>query len=377
MHIDPFGIEMWMNEFEDHCQFNLAETCIKPMTINELLQISNKNINLAEDIAEMKMTYGEIMGSKRLRSNIASLFQNQNENNILITHGAIGANSLVYHSLISPSDIVVSIMPNYQQHYSIPASLGAEIKVVKLLPNNKFLPDIDDIKEKLRSGAKLISLTNPNNPTGSLIQEDLLKRIVELAITYDTYVLCDEVYRGTNQSGSAYTTSICDLYEKGISTGSMSKTYSLAGLRLGWIASSKDILDQIFTHRDYNTISVGMINDHCASLALENKEKISERNMEILKTNIQILDQWINQEPHLSYIKPNGGTTALFKYDYTISSRDFCTEILNKTGVLFAPGSAMNMEGWIRVGYANDTEILKAGLTLVSEYLRTLKPFGK
>ena len=135
MHIDPFGIEMWMNEFENHCQFNLAETCIKPMTINELLQISNKNINLAEDIAEMKMTYGEIMGSKRLRSNIASLFQNQNENNILITHGAIGANSLVYHSLISPDDIVVSIMPNYQQHYSIPASLGAEIKVVKLLPD--------------------------------------------------------------------------------------------------------------------------------------------------------------------------------------------------------------------------------------------------
>ena len=374
MHIDPFGIEMWMNEFEDHCQFNLAETCIKPMTINELLQLSNKNIDLGEDIAEMKMTYGEIMGSRRLRSNIASLFQNQNKDNILITHGAIGANSLVYHSLISSGDNVVSIMPNYQQHYSIPLSLGAEIKVVKLLPNKNFLPDMDHIKEALRSGAKLISLTNPNNPTGSLIQEDLLKRIVELAITNDAYILCDEVYRGTNQNGSAYTTSICDLYEKGISTGSMSKTYSLAGLRLGWIAGSRNILEQIFRHRDYNTISVGMINDHCASLALENREKISERNMDILKKNILILDEWITQEPYLSYIKPEGGTTALVKYDYNIPSRDFCTDILNHTGVLFAPGSAMNMEGWIRIGYANDTKILKGGLSLVSRYLSSMKP---
>ena len=373
MYIDPFGIEMWMNEFEDHCQFNLAETCIKPMTINELLQLSNKNINLGEDIAEMKMTYGEIMGSKRLRSNIASLFQNQNENNILITHGAIGANSLVYQSLISSNDIVVSIMPNYQQHYSIPASLGAEIKVIKLLSSKNFIPDVGDIKEALRSGAKLISLTNPNNPTGSLIKEDLLKRIVELAIRHDAYILCDEVYRGTNQNGSVYTTSICDLYEKGISTGSMSKTYSLAGLRLGWIAASKAILEQVFRHRDYNTISVGMINDHCACVALENREKISERNMKILKTNIQILDKWIAQEPHLTYVKPEGGTTALVKYDYNIPSRDFCTEILNKTGVLFAPGSAMNMEGWIRIGYANDTKILKHGLTLVSGYLGNLK----
>ena len=117
-----------------------------------------------------------------------------------------------------------------------------------------------------------------------------------------------------------------------------------------------------------------MINDHCACLALENREKISERNMEILKKNIHILAEWVNQEPFLSYIKPNGGTTALVKYDYNISSRDFCTEILNHTGVLFAPGSTMNMEGWVRIGYANDSRILKEGLALVSRYLSSIKP---
>ena len=369
MLIDPFGIEMWMNEFEDHCDYNLAETCIKPMSINDLLKLSGTNINFYQEISTMTMTYGAIEGTDRLRTLIASLFQKKEKQNVLICHGAIGANSLVYNALISPGDSVTSIMPTYQQHYSIPESLGAEIKIVQLKAENNFLPDLNELKNSLSSKTKLISLTNPNNPTGSVINEDLLARIVELAISHDAYILCDEVYRGTNQSGPEYTVSIADLYDKGISTGSMSKTYSLAGLRLGWIVSSHEILKMIFRHRDYNTISVGMINDYCASIALENRARISERNIPIIRGNLRILDDWVKKEKRLSYIKPKGGTTALLKYDYDIPSRTFCIDILKNTGVLFAPGSALNMEGWIRIGYANDPKILTTGLEKVSEYL--------
>ena len=364
---------MWMNEFEDHCDYNLAETCIKPMSINDLLKLSGTNVNFYQEISTMTMTYGAIEGTDRLRTLIASLFQKKEKQNVLISHGAIGANSLVYNALISPGDSVTSIMPTYQQHYSIPESLGAEIKIVQLKAENNFLPDLNELKDSLSSKTKLISLTNPNNPTGSVINEDLLARIVELAISHDAYILCDEVYRGTNQSGPEYTVSIADLYDKGISTGSMSKTYSLAGLRLGWIVSSHEILKMIFRHRDYNTISVGMINDYCASIALANRERISKRNIPIVRGNLRILDDWVKKEKRFSYIKPKGGTTALLKYDYDIPSRIFCIDILKNTGVLFAPGSALNMEGWIRIGYANDPEILKTGLEAVSKYLPSLE----
>ena len=375
MLIDPFGIEMWMNEFEDHCDYNLAETCIKPMSINDLLELSGTNINFYQEISTMTMSYGAIEGTDRLRTLIASLFQKKEKQNVLISHGAIGANSLVYNALISPGDSVTSIMPTYQQHYSIPESLGAEIKIVQLKAENNFLPDLNELKNSLSSKTKLISLTNPNNPTGSVINEDLLARIVELAISHDAYILCDEVYRGTNQSGPEYTVSIADLYDKGISTGSMSKTYSLAGLRLGWIVSSREILKMIFRHRDYNTISVGMINDYCASIALANRERISKRNIPIIRGNLRILDDWVKKEKRFSYIKPKGGTTALLKYDYDIPSRIFCIDILKNTGVLFAPGSALNMEGWIRIGYANDPEILKTGIEAVSKYLPSLESY--
>ena len=372
MHIKPFGIEMWMNEFEDHCKYNLAETCVKSMTIGELIEVSGKNTKLSEELANMKLTYGEITGSKQLRKNIASLYKNQTTENVMVTHGAIGANSLVYNTLISKGDKVVSVLPTYQQHYSIPESLGAELSILKLKPEHKFLPDINELKQLIKPDTKLIALTNPNNPTGSLMDEALLLEIVDIARTCDAYIICDEVYRGTNQNDPEYGTSIVDIYDKGISTGSMSKTYSLAGLRLGWITASPDILKDVFIHRDYNTISVGVIDDYFALMALENREKIALRNTTITRNNLEILDNWVKNERFFSYVKPNAGTTALLKYEFNIPSREFCIQILKNTGVLFAPGSAMDMEGWVRIGYANDSKILAQGLTVLSTYLDKL-----
>ncbi len=372
MHIKPFGIEMWMNEFEDHCKYNLAETCVKSMTIGELIEVSGKNTKLTEELANMKLTYGEITGSKQLRKNIASLYKNQTTENVMVTHGAIGANSLVYNTLISKGDKVVSVLPTYQQHYSIPESLGAELSILKLKPEHKFLPDINELKQLIKPDTKLIALTNPNNPTGALMDEALLLEIVDIARTCDAYIICDEVYRGTNQNDPEYGTSIVDIYDKGISTGSMSKTYSLAGLRLGWITAAPDILKDVFIHRDYNTISVGVLDDYFALMALENREKIAIRNTAITRNNLQILDNWVKNERFFSYVKPNAGTTALLKYEFDIPSREFCIQILKNTGVLFAPGSAMDMEGWVRIGYANDPKILTQGLTVLSAYLDKL-----
>ena len=142
MHIEPFGIEMWMNEFEDHCKYNLAETCVKSMTLGELLDITGKNIDISNEIKAMKLTYGDIKGSEKLRALIAELYLNKSSKDVLIAHGAIGANSLVYNSLVSTGDEVVSVLPTYQQHYSIPKSLGANVAILRLIPENNFLPDI-------------------------------------------------------------------------------------------------------------------------------------------------------------------------------------------------------------------------------------------
>ena len=372
MKIKPFGVEIWMNEFEDHCEFNLAETCVASLTIEQLLEMSGKNDSVMSDLLPMKMTYGAIQGSDRLRNAICTMYAKQTRDNVVVTHGAIGANALVHETLVEPGDHVISVRPTYQQHYSIPESYGAQVDILHLRPENGFLPDLQELKAMVQPETKLIVLNNPNNPTGALMEAGELDQFVAIARAADAYVLCDEVYRGTNQTGDGFAPAMADVYEKGISVAGMSKTFSLAGLRLGWIAGPVDLLEAVSIHRDYNTISVGMLDDYFAAMALESKDKILERSQRITRTNLAILDAWVEQEPSMSYVKPKAGTTALLKYDFDMPSRDFCIQLLEQTGVMFTPGSVMHMEGWLRVGYANDTDILRAGLVRVSAFLARL-----
>lgn len=372
MYIEPFKVEIWMNEWETRCTHNLAETCVASLTIDALLRLSGRNDADLSELLAMKMTYGAIQGSERLRTAIGGLYEGQDAENIVVTHGTIAANALIHKTLVSRGDHVVAIVPTYQQHYSIPASLEAHVDCLPLLAQNGFLPDLDALRSLVTPQTKLIALTNPNNPTGALIDRPMLEDIAQIARDVGAYVLCDEVYRGAAQTGDGMSTSIVEVYEKGVSTAGMSKVYSLAGLRLGWIIAPPEVTEQILIHRDYDTISVGMINDHFATMALENKDKLLARTHAITRGNLATLDAWVDKERRISWVKPRAGTTTLLRVDTAMTSRAFCIDLLDKTGVLLTPGDAFDMEGYVRIGYANNPEILTEGLGKMSEYLDAL-----
>ena len=373
MRIAPFGVEIWMNEFEKSCELNLAETCVESITMAELLTLCGKDEALLSELLPFKMDYGDIKGSDRLRAAIASLYERQERENTLVTHGTIGANSLVHQALISSGDKVISVVPTYQQQYSIPESIGADVHLLHLRPENEFLPDLDQLRAMATPTVRLIAINNPNNPTGSLMDRNTLEAIAEIAGEIGAWVLCDEVYRGTDQVGQGKTASMADLYEKGISTAGMSKAFSLAGLRIGWLAGPTEVIERVMIHRDYNTISVSKIDEFFAAMALENHQTILERSQRITRGNLAILTDWIKGEPLISWVRPVSGTTALLKLALDLPSRDFCIQLLDETGVMFTPGSAMGMEGYVRIGYANNAEVLKTGLRRVSGFLTQFK----
>lgn len=369
MYIEPFGVEIWMNAWETKCEWNLAETCVESLTVAQLVEIAGKNATDLSELLPMKLTYGAIEGSDRLRTAIAALYVSQTPGNVVVTHGTIGANMLVHKTLVSRGDHVVSVVPSYQQHYSIPASIGAEVEKLWLREEDRWLPDLDRLRTMVRPDTRLIALTNPNNPTGALIPRAQLEEIAAIAREVDAWVLCDEVYRGTDQEGDGMTASMPDLYEKGISTASMSKAYALAGLRLGWIAGPEGLIEAVSHHRDYDTISVGMIDDHFATMALEHHQRVLERSHRITRGNLALLSDWVDGEPKISWVRPSSGTTALLKYDLPVASETLCVDLLKETGVLLTPGSALGMEGYLRIGYANNPAILKEGLSRLSGFL--------
>jgi len=359
--IEPFGVEQWMNAWETKCELNLAETCVASLTLAELMQMAGTTQQMPADLAGMKMTYGEIRGSTKLRGLVAEGFKGQTAANVLITHGTVGANHMVYQTLVSAGDHVVAITPTYQQHTAIPRSIGADVTEIALREADGWLPDWDAVAAVTTPATKLIALTNPNNPTGALIDQAGLERVSEIARSVGAWVLCDEVYRGTEQGEAV--PSIIDVYEKGISTGSTSKAYSLAGLRLGWIVGPEEFLDACEVH------PVGMVDDYFATMALGAMDVILERSREITRGNLALLDAWIESEPKASFVKPQAGTTAFVAFDVPLASYDLCTTLLRDTGVMFTPGSALGLEGYVRIGFACDRDVLREGLARVSAWL--------
>lgn len=370
MQIDKFKVEEWFNKYEHRAIYDLADTCVKSLSINELLELTQTDY---KEIFNKSLNYGDIHGSVRLKNAILSLYEERQ--NITITHGAIGANQLVMLALIEAGDKVVSIVPTYQQHYSIPKSIGAKVEMFFLKEENNWLPDLEELEKAVGSNTKIICMNNPNNPTGAVIPDEMLHKIVEIASRCGAYILCDEVYRGLNHNGKPFSISIADIYEKGISTSSVSKVFSLAGLRLGWIAAKKNIIEKINRHRQYNTISVGILDDYFASIAIENKEKIISRNLNQIAKGKQILTDWIKSDKHFRLVEPQGGTTAFVGYDLPIKSTKLCSQLQNDTGVMILPGETLELDGFLRIGYGNNHEKLEKALQIFSQWFSDFTSF--
>ena len=370
MKIKPFAVEEWMNAWEVGAKYNIAETCVDSISMNELFELTGEDkTEFLNRLCARRLSYGDIEGLPEFRKGVCGLYKTLNIENIVPTHGASGANHHVFYSLISPGDRVVSIMPTYQQLYSIPESYGADVQILHLSKENNYLPDLEKLRRLVTPETKMICINNPNNPTGALMSEQLLREIVEIARSADAWILCDEVYRHLSQE-DGWCPSIVDLYEKGISVSSMSKVFSLAGLRLGWIAThDMSVVKSCLSHRDYNLVSCSVFDEMLAAAALKHRDKLLERSRKIVRENLQILDDWVSSEPHVSYVKPKAGTTALVYYDLDIPSYEFCEEMYKKTGAFVTPGDCFEVPYSMRIGYAYGKQDLIDGLKAISEYI--------
>lgn len=381
----------WMDKYElTPGVLNIAETCAASISINDLVALSESPDAKSPLDPSAKLTYGAIRGSSALRERLASLYSVRvssplPEDNILITPGAIAANFLLLYTLVGPGDHVVCAYPTYQQLYSVPASLGAEVSLWKLQKEKKYIPDLEELNGLVKENTKLIIINTPNNPTGATIPKSVLRGLVDFARERDITILSDEVYRPLFHSISPvdeeFPPSLISMgYEKTIVTGSMSKAYSLAGIRIGWIASrSRSIIEAIAAARDYTTISVSQLDDQVASYALSPNvlHALLGRNIQLAKTNLALVEKFVNEHSSVcSWVKPTGGTTAFIKFEQKgqpVDDVNFCIDVIEKTKVMFLPGSkcfGQEFKGFVRLGFVSETDVLQKALENLGAYVR-------
>ena len=378
MKIDDFTLENWLNPACDSekNKIYLGGSCVLPMTVEELFQLTGESMeDFFQELRHMDLGYGRFDGTPRTRRAIAEkLYRKVEPEEVILCHGGTGANSTVCYALIESRDNVISIMPNYQQFFSIPKSIGAEVRKIDLKPEAGYRLDIEEVRRAVDQNTKAILFTNPNNPTGSLLTLEEMQEIVEIARSVDAWVICDEMYRGLKEE---YMPSFAALYEKAIVTASSSKIYSMAGTRVGWIiCHDPDTRFKLFNWRSYDSICGGVFDEWIFAIALEHVDKIFQRSRRIVSANKAVIDKWIADNPYLHQYADSYATTCLVHYDLEVPAEEFCDGLLDQKGVLVCHGDCFNIPHSFRITLSHAHDLAK-GLRLIDEYIEELVSQGK
>ena len=371
MKLPPFKLERIQSLYENSVFVNLTESGVEPLSLIELM--SKEEL---EELIKLPMGYGYTKGSPLLRKRISNLYKDCSEDNILVTSGSSEAILLTALLTVSDTDKVVMMTPNYLSFNGIAESLGAVVDYVPLLKEDSWRWDIDYLKEVVVDETKVISICNPNNPTGSVLTVAEMEKIVEIAETFDVFIHSDEVYIGAELSNQQ-TVSFQNIYQKTIVTSGLSKSYSHPGLRIGWIAANEDLVREAWEIKDYTTIASSNLSQHIASKVLQKEtiSKLRKRTKDLLNRNLITFTKWaLPYSNHLSFIKPEAGGFAFVEYDMEMNSTDLIHNLRTNEGVFIVPGDSFGMDNFFRIGLGSKEEEFTEGLELLSKGLSRIFP---
>lgn len=370
MRIEPFEMERWQSTWENEVRYNLSESGVHPLSLQELLDPQD-----LEKIKELKLGYIQTNGVPELRKAISSLYPGATEENVLVTTGSAEANFLLIWSSIEPGDEVVFMLPNYMQIWGLARGFGAVVKPLCLREELGWGPDLDELKRIVTKRTKMIVITNPNNPTGAVLDEEARKAIVSLAEWAGALILADEVYQGAELEGSQ-TPSFWGMTDRVVVTNGLSKAYGLPGLRVGWMVGPAELIQRTWTFHDYTTICLSAMSTYLAQVVLTPscQKRILHRTRKILKANIRLFQSWLErQSALLSFVPPKAGAIAFVRHHLPVPSAGLVEKIRKEKSVLLVPGEHFLMENYIRFGYGLEEERLASALKLVEEALDETK----
>jgi len=367
MRIPVFELERVQSLFENTVDYNLTESGFHPYTLRELLDPAQ----LAE-VQDTMLGYGQTNGSVPLRERIAALYLGQDADNVLVTNGSSEANYVVCHTLLEPGDEIVMMVPNYMQIWGVAEEMGAVPRAFHLREEDGWAPDLDELRRVVGDRTRLVTVCNPNNPTGATLSMDEMREIVAIAERVGAWVHADEVYRGAELDG-VESASFVGLGERVMVSGGLSKAYALPGLRLGWLVGPSETIATSWAYHDYTSITAGILSHSVAEFALapDLRSKILARNRTMLHDNLGLTLGWVaGHGDLLRFIPPKAGGMAFMHYDLDINSSELSDWLRTAYSVFVLAGDCYGMDHYFRIGIGTEHSTLRAGLERVSDALR-------
>lgn len=365
MKIPTFEMERWQSVYEHRVRYNLSESGVRPLTLAELLEMTGASP------AEIRLGYPQTDGSDRLRERVAALYRGAHPDNVLVTSGSAEANFLTLWHLLEPGDRAVVLVPTYGQTPGLVTGLGGRLLTFELQEELGWQPAPGSAADMITEGTRLVVVTNPANPTGSILSAEAREEIVSACDRSGAWLLADEVYVGAEADG-VETPSLWAGYERTLVTGSLSKAYGLPGLRIGWLVGPAEAIERIWAYKDYTTISATAASDVLAEAVLrtETRRRILSRTRGIILENRAIVERWIAGCREVSdWVRPKAGAIGLVPYEPELNSSVLAEELRAEADVLVVPGDHFGLDGYLRIGFGDDPRELEVALSRIGSTL--------
>ena len=359
--IPHFKLEEFWKKYEFNTPYLFCCSDCETWKMSEILSLADTETKHLWD--NLTLGYTESPGLPLLRTEISKLYNSIPQDQIITFAGAEEGIYCTMRTLIQSGDHVIIVQPTYQSLLTLPEVIGADITTVSVNEENQWQLNLEDIQIAFKNNTKLILLVCPHNPTGKLISKHVMEGLIKLARERGTYIFCDEVYRFLEMDESKRLPSIADQYEKGITLNVMTKSFGLAGLRVGWLASQDtQFINEVGSYKLYTSICNSAPSEILALIGLRAKNTLLKRNRKILLDNFKLLSEFIKRnEKLISWTIPESGSSALLKLHLPLSIDDFVEKLVKEAGILIMPGTVFDLPGnYFRIGFGkkNMPEIL-------------------
>ena len=353
MRIADFALERYFARWEFHVRHVLCASDVEPLPLADLVALADDETRRLWET--LRLGYTESAGHPLLRAEIARLYETATSEDVLTFTGAEEGIFLAMHALLSAGDHAIVAWPAYQSLYEVARSVGAAVSLVPLDDRGWGL-DPDRLLAELRPNTRAIVVNFPHSPTGALLSRDAFAYLTREAETRGITLFSDEVYRYLEFDDTTRLPAAVDLGQRLLSLGVMSKSFALAGLRVGWIAThDRDLLNRMNRLKDYTTICGSAPSEILALMALRAREQVIARSREIIQRNLPLLDGFFGRhETRFSWVRPRAGSVGFPRLCTNAPGAvdDFCARLVKREGVLLLPGSQFEHPGnHFRIGF--------------------------
>lgn len=374
MRIPDFALERYFARWEFNARYLLCASDVQGYPMAELLALADDQTRALWD--ELKLGYAESTGHPLLRAEIASLCDTIEPDEVLTFAGAEEAIFCLMNVLVGSGDHAIVTWPGYQSLYEVARANSAEVTLHELRETNGWALDLDLLRRQLTPATRLIVVNLPHNPTGMLADRATFDGLVALAAEAGAHLLVDEVYRGLELDPSDRLPAGADALPRGISLGVMSKSYALAGLRIGWLAThDRELLGRVARFKDYTTICSSAPSEILAIIALRARDQVLARSRGIVAANLDRLDAFFDDwADRFAWVRPRAGSIGFPCLTVPgVRIDDWAADLVEAEGVLLLPGSQFGYPGnHFRIGFGR-TDMPEALARLESYAERTLR----